>query len=86
MAQYKTDSQEYTSNGGSTFETQLLATKNGQVIDESNPTLGISLAAEDELEIMVAASSTNLALDSAAATSFAPATASALVSVTQVQL
>ena len=49
-------------------------------------TLGISLAAEDELEIMVAASSTNLALDSAAATSFAPATASALVSVTQVQL
>jgi hypothetical protein len=61
MAQYKTDSQEYTSNGGST-------------------------AAEDELEIMVAASSTNLALDSAAATSFAPATASALVSVTQVQL
>ena len=49
-------------------------------------TLAISLAAEDELEIMVAASSTNLALDSAAATSFAPATASALVSVTQVQL
>jgi len=49
-------------------------------------TLAISLAEGDELEIMVASSSTNLVLDSAAATSFAPATASALISVTQVQL
>jgi len=49
-------------------------------------TLAVSLAADDELEIMVASSSTNLVLDSASATSFAPATASALVSVTQAQL
>jgi hypothetical protein len=46
----------------------------------------LSLAEDDQLEVMVAADTTNLVLDAAAATSFAPVTASALVSVTQVQL
>jgi len=54
MAQYRTDSQEYTGNGGSIFETQLLATKNGQVIDESNPlpvTLSVNVSMNDLLDV-----------------------------------
>ena len=54
MAQYRTDTQEYTSNGGSLFETQLLATKNGQVIDESNPlpvTLAVNVSMNDIADV-----------------------------------
>jgi hypothetical protein len=49
-------------------------------------TVAISLAQGDTVEVMVAANETNVVLDSADATAFAPTTASALVSVTQVQL
>lgn len=48
--------------------------------------VAISLNAGDELEIMVASNETNVVLDSETATSFSPSTASALVSVTQIQL
>ena len=48
--------------------------------------IALSLAAGDTIEIMVAADDTGVVLDSAGATAFAPATASALVSVTQLQL
>ena len=48
--------------------------------------VAISLSVGDRLEVMVAANETNLVLDAADATSFAPSTASALVSVTQIQL
>ena len=37
MAQYRTDSQEYTGNGGSIFETNMIATPDGEVISLSNP-------------------------------------------------
>jgi hypothetical protein len=44
-----------------------------------------SLAANDYIEIMFAADSTNVAFDSVAATAFAPAAPSVMLSVTQVQ-
>ena len=49
-------------------------------------TVAVSLAAGDKIQVMVAANETNLVLDAADATSFAPSTASALVSVSQLQL
>ena len=48
--------------------------------------LAVSLAEGDKIQVMVAANETNLVLDAADATSFAPSTASALVSVSQIQL
>lgn len=54
MAQYRTDNQEFTSSGGTLFETQMLATKNGQVIDESNPlpvTLAVNVALNDLTDV-----------------------------------
>ena len=46
----------------------------------------ISLAIGDYIQVMWAGSSTNLKLDYNAATAFAPASASASIEVTQVQL
>jgi len=48
--------------------------------------IGISLDQGDYVEIAVATNDTGLVLDAAPATTFAPSTASALVSVTQLQL
>ncbi|MFW6015800.1 MAG: hypothetical protein ACOCRK_05135, partial [bacterium] len=48
--------------------------------------IAISLGEGDALEVMVASNEQDVVLDSEAATSFSPGTASVLVSVTQIQL
>lgn len=37
MAQYRTDKQEFTPSGTTVFETQLIATKDGNLVDATNP-------------------------------------------------
>lgn len=94
-------SNQYTSTNASAHDVQTWLRKNGTNVADSNSyitltgngvntvfstTYTISLAANDYVQIMWATSSTDVSINSIAATGYSPASPSAIVSVTQIQL
>lgn len=94
-------SNQYTSSNASSKDIQTWLRKNGTDIPDSNnyvtlsangenmvfsTVFGISLAANDYVQIMWASNDTAVSINSIAATGYSPAAPSAIVTVTQIQL
>ena len=94
-------SNQYTSSNSSAKDIQTWLRKNGTDIPDSNSyvtlsangenmvfstTFGVSLAANDYVQIMWASNDTAVSINAIAATGYSPAAPSAIVTVTQIQL